>query len=218
MFEFSPQDSTVVQRQNDSQQFAEQERENFWSIPVPANLSPTWGSLDAQAFIDVITQAYAEVVQWRPNLFLVPFGKVGCHFVHELARLYRAFAEGSALECIRLPLSSLPSLYKSLTKIRKLKHTRTILNDDWRNGCIEELLAEGQTIQRRSFKGRPQRPTQASTSCSRCFSKLMFQGKCGAALTLLTERRTAGVLKEDDILPSGESVYDAQHPSAHSLA
>ena len=48
----------------------------------------------------------------------------------------------------------------------------------------------------------------------------MFRGKCGAALTLLTERRTTGVLKEDDLLPSGESVYEAlksKHPPAQGL-
>ena len=48
----------------------------------------------------------------------------------------------------------------------------------------------------------------------------MFQGKCSAALTLLTKRKTAGVLKEDDLLSSGESVYDAlksKHPSAQGL-
>ncbi len=35
-------------------------------------------------------------------MFQVPFGKVGKKFVQELSRLFRAYAEGSALESIAL--------------------------------------------------------------------------------------------------------------------
>ena len=39
---------------------------------------------------------------WRKQLFPVPWGSVGYAFVSELSRRYRAYAEGSALECIAL--------------------------------------------------------------------------------------------------------------------
>ena len=205
--------------------------DNAWSFPTPADMSSptfTWGSLDAQAFIAAISRAYDEVIHWRPNLFLVPFGNVGSRFIRELARLYRAFAEGSALECIALKAATvLTSL--ALQKPYKNSKAKTHMAflerrlESWNSGGIAELLAEGQTIQKRSFRGQPKHSTQASTSSSelaRSFSILMFQGKCSAALTLLTERKTARVLKEDDLLPSGESVYDAlksKHPSAQGL-
>ncbi len=37
----------------------------------------TWGPHDGHAFGSIITSVYNEVVHWRPNLFLVPFEKVG---------------------------------------------------------------------------------------------------------------------------------------------
>ena len=58
--------------------------DNAWSFPTPVDMSSptfTWGSLDAQAFIAAISQAYDEVIHWRPNLFLVPFGNVGSRFI-----------------------------------------------------------------------------------------------------------------------------------------
>ena len=48
---------------------------------------------------------YEEVIHWKLNTFLIPFGKSGNSFVQELARLYWAFAEDSALHSIALMLS-----------------------------------------------------------------------------------------------------------------
>ena len=36
------------------------------------------------------------------KFFYVPSGTAGAKFVSELARLYRAYADGSALECVAL--------------------------------------------------------------------------------------------------------------------
>ncbi len=49
-----------------------------------------------------MNKAYDEVVHWRMNLFLVPFGSAGKCFISELARLYRSVATSSALECFAL--------------------------------------------------------------------------------------------------------------------
>ena len=48
----------------------------------------------------------------------------------------------------------------------------------------------------------------------------MFRGKYGAASAFLSEEKTSGVLGENDVLPSGETVPDAlksKHPSAHAV-
>ena len=72
-------------------------------VPIPlANPNFSWGHIDASSFINQILRAYEEVIHWRKTLFLVPFGNTGKRFVSELARLYKAYAEGSALECIAL--------------------------------------------------------------------------------------------------------------------
>ena len=62
----------------------------------------TWGEIDSQTFIQSVTAAHNEVVHWRRNIFAVPSGKAGKTFVRELAMLYRAYAEGSALETVAL--------------------------------------------------------------------------------------------------------------------
>ena len=63
----------------------------------PRSLEPLnfcWGEHSGQAIFDVINSSYEEVIHWKPNLFLVPFGSAGTSFVKELARLFQAFAEG----------------------------------------------------------------------------------------------------------------------------
>ena len=41
-------------------------------------------------------------VHWKKNIFRVPQGNIGKQFVDEFARLYVAFADGSALESVSL--------------------------------------------------------------------------------------------------------------------
>ena len=66
----------------------------------PAMISTfIWGSHDSVAFMNSLSAVYSEVVHWRPNLFKVPFGKSGKSFVSELARMYKAFASSSGIDC-----------------------------------------------------------------------------------------------------------------------
>ena len=44
-----------------------------------------WGRIDADSLIHSITAAYAEVVNWRRNMFAIPLGNAGKSFVNELA-------------------------------------------------------------------------------------------------------------------------------------
>ena len=66
--------------------------------------------VDATLFCRVVTLAYEEVVHWKQNLFLVPFGKSGNQFVSELTRLYKAYAEEAALESIALKATTVLSI------------------------------------------------------------------------------------------------------------
>ena len=61
-----------------------------------------WSDVEGADFVQRISSAYDTVVHWKRNLFLVPFGKVGKAFVQELARLFTAYGEGGALECIAI--------------------------------------------------------------------------------------------------------------------
>ncbi len=49
-------------------------------------------------------------MHWRKNNFPVPFGNAGNAFVAELSRLFRAYAEGSALECIAMKAITVASI------------------------------------------------------------------------------------------------------------
>ena len=90
----------------------------------------------------------------------------------------------------------------------------------WLEGDIDSLLNEGHTIQARCFKSRPKSSAKRQPNNARRFAKLMFQGKYGAASALLSKAKSSGVLSENDVLPSGETVSDvlrSKHPSAQSL-
>ena len=58
--------------------------------------------VDAACFIESIKAAYKEMITWRRNIFSVPSGKMGLAFVSEVSRLFKCYAESSALESISL--------------------------------------------------------------------------------------------------------------------
>ena len=61
-----------------------------------------WGEMDGESFFHSITCCYDEVIHWKKSLFRLPSGKSGRAFVSELCRLFRAYASGSALECVAM--------------------------------------------------------------------------------------------------------------------
>ena len=78
---------------------------NAVSLPSPVPMTVpmfTWGDFDSATFIHSIDAAYAKVVHWRKNTFTVPYGNAGKRFVSELSRLFRAYADSSALECVAM--------------------------------------------------------------------------------------------------------------------
>ena len=61
-----------------------------------------WGELDGAVFVQQVSSAYDVVEHCHRNLFLVPFGKVGKVFVKELAKMFTAYGEDGAMECVAL--------------------------------------------------------------------------------------------------------------------
>ena len=88
-----------------------------------------WGDISGGQFCEFIVSAYEEVVHWRPNLFMIPFGKAGKSFVQELAKLYQAFADQSSLHSIALMACSVmqPVLLQQPYKQSKAKDHSTCL-------------------------------------------------------------------------------------------
>ena len=145
-------------------------------------------------------------------------------FVYELSTLYRAYAEGSALECIALKAITVMSVlllqkphYKSKPKDHSSCLERRL--QSWAEGDLNNLLLEGRTLQSRLPK--PNSSKGGDANLARTFSNLMFQGKTSAALQLLTQKGNSGVLHVDDPAdrsdPESQSVLDilkSKHPQA----
>ena len=180
----------------------------------------TWGECDSVYFVNKLNAAYKEAVHWRPNLFKVPYGKAGKSFVSELARLFKAFATGSALESIALKAATLLPLLLLQKPARrsKAKDHSTCLErrlNTWLGGDLDELLKEGRTIQRRIPKASP---SLSNDRLAHSFANLMFHGKTRAALRLLSDECKGAVLQLDDPIVSGteqttvRDVLASKHP------
>ena len=85
----------------------------------------TWGDSSGDSFVKNLLSAYAEVVYWKRNVFLVPSGSSGKTFVRELARVLRALTEDSALAPVAMTaIMTMPHLLlqKPTPKSRRKDH------------------------------------------------------------------------------------------------
>ena len=131
---------------------------------------------------------------------MIPSGKVGKDYVREQARLFSAYAEKSALEQVSLKAAlvmPLLLLQKPHSKLKTKEHAQCLERrlKLWFLGNIKELAHECRTIQqhlapRRQYGSQDQR-------IARSFSHLMFRGKVRAAMHLISDQSSAGVLNLD---------------------
>ena len=102
-----------------------------------------------------LEEAFEEVMHWRKIYSLYPWEMLVKKFVLELSRLFRAYADGSALEsvamkaCLVMPLLLLQKPFRS----SKDKDHIAILQrrDSWKSGDLPSLLSEGRALQLRLF-------------------------------------------------------------------
>ena len=176
--------------------------------PDQQPLNFRWGEHSGEAILDVINYSYEEVIHWKPNLFLVPFGSAGTSFVKEVARLFQAFADKSSLERVSMKAITLiqtlllqkPSK-KSKTKDH-ISHLKRRL-DLWSSGDIQQLLDEGRCIQARMISRIAPRKNDVD---GHIFRSLMAQGKVRNALSYLSRDQSGGVLGLDDIIPQSQGL------------
>ena len=128
---------------------------NANSLPSPVPMDDprfTWGEIDSATFIHSIDAAYAEVVHWRKNIFTVPYGNAGKSFVSELSRLFRAYADSSALESVTMQAITVMSillLQKPFCKSKPKHHSSCLERrmNTWLSGDVNGLVCEGRSIQ-----------------------------------------------------------------------
>ncbi len=158
-----------------------------------------WGLLDSATFITALNIAHKETAQ---------YGKAG---KSELARMYKAFASGSAMESIALKALPILILQKPSAKSKVKEHYICIERRlrAWLNGDLQDLIREGKVIQRRIPK-----PNQDS-GIARSFST-MFEGSTRAAIRLLGQDSNNGKLCLNDPVyryqPICERCADRQAP------
>ena len=183
----------------------------------------TWGVLDSSKLMELLDTAYCETVHWRLNCFKVPQGSAGKAFVNELARLFHAFATGSALESVALKAATvlpLLLLQKPHQKSKQKDHISCLEQRMrlWEDGEFLELLEEGRTIQGRLRKSHSHRHDD-DDHLARRFANFMFQGKTHAALQLLSDKGKGSVLHLDSPISTKDSehctvkdVLKSKHP------
>ena len=181
------------------------------------------GEIDAETFSHSIECCYAEVVHWKRNLFKIPSGKAGKAFVRELSRLFHAFGDSSAMECVALKAAMvLPALLLQRPHVKsKAKDHSTHLERGlklWEKGDINSLVIEARTIQRQ----REKRTTMTNEAKSegqmaRTFSKLMMEGKVKAALRILAQDGNGGMLPlNNEVLEALREKHPARKPAVPS--
>ena len=151
----------------------------------------------------------------------MPSGKVGKAFVQELARLFSAYSDRSAMECFSLKAAMvLPVL------VLQKPHQRSKAKDHvahlerrlklWSKGSINELILEGRTIQQQlTSKNRNSATSESQTS--RAFAKLMMEGKVRAALRLISKTDANGSLSlNDEIRDSLRKKHPTKQPPVPS--
>ena len=200
----SPPHSDVLESQA-AHELREEDAETSVSHlpPFPPSSDSTfcWGNVDGETFSCALNGIYDEIVHWKRNLFKVPSGKAGTAFVRELSRMFRAYADCSALERVTMKAAMImPAL------LLQKPHPRSKAKDHvlhlerrlqlWGNGNLRELLDEGRTIQRQLI----QNPPKQQEDTARIFAKLMMEGKVRAALRIVTDSNGIGTLPLDKVV------------------
>ena len=161
--------------------------------PFGAAHEPTfkWSDkVSGDRFAAAILDAYGEVVKWKRNVFLIPSGKVGDHFVSETSRLLRAFGESTPLESVAFTaVMVMPHLLlqKPHSRSKVKDHVKCLERRSslWQQGDIPALLLEGRTIQQKlpnTFSG-----DDHTERLAKSFSKRIRKGSVKSALRMLSK-------------------------------
>ena len=172
-----------------------------------------WGSHTKDDIFQIINATYEEVVFWRKNLFMLPSGQAGKSFIKEMTKMIEVWNNDGNLKDICLKAAMvMPALllqkptFKSKSKEHSACLTRRMKL--WLERDFDTLMKESRTIQNvLSIKYKKYTLPQISKT----FAKLMLQGKVNAALGLLDQQESSGILPlSDDVLDDLKS----KHPNA----
>lgn len=146
-----------------------------------------------------IIDAYNEIVTWRKNVFLVPYGKIGRDFIDQVTLHINEWNSGSENQHVSLKAAFVliaVSLQKPSPKSKTKDHQDALSKRLalWKEGKIDKLLREGRIIQGRIGKLKRSDPPDRS----KVFAKLVLEGQINSALRFLSESSSGGVLALTD--------------------
>ena len=170
--------------------------------------------LKTTEFIEKTNNAYETIIQWRKNLFKLPTGKAGKEFISELTHWLEIFNTQENLNSIALKVfMTLPALLlQKPSKTSKSKdHSEKLTNrlQLWKMGNFEDLIREGQDIQKRLQKSRH----SLNKDNAKIFSNLMFKGKVSAALKMLSQEEIGVHEVNEQVIRD----LQAKHPAPQKI-
>ena len=159
-----------------------------------------WGNISHQSLCEEMNKIYDGVVHFRRNLFNLPSGGIGKHFIEELMFWLKQFNSNSRLNSVALKaFMVLPSiiLQKPSATSKSKEHSSAIERrlTLWRQGDLNMLMKEIRFIQNRFFNSKK---ASSIEEISRTFTKLVFQGKISAAIKMLNKENSTGLLNLSD--------------------
>ena len=143
-----------------------------------------------------IGECYEKVVFWKKNLFMLPNGAAGKNFIREATRLLNAWIDDSLIKPICMKaIHIMPALLlqKPFKNSKSKDHSKALERrlEKWHQGKFQELYEEAETIQQRLSK--PSRKNDIA-SISKRFKDHMQRGNVNAAIRLLTDNMSHGIL------------------------
>ena len=180
--------------------------------------SPTfkWGPRDGADFINDVDRAFELTTKWRKNVFKLPSGHSGKDFTKAITRLYEGYGSRSPLECVAFKAAAImsPLLLQQPagkpTYRDNVNHLTRRLKL-WDEGNIDDLIAEGETIQAQLLKSR--KVIDDSTLAKR-FATMVCNGNFKGAMSLVTEKGKGGVLPLND---STKNEMSSKHPKPEPM-
>ena len=185
----------------------------YTSVPIIPNTQ--YNGIEGTDFAELITKIYEDTVRWKKNLFFIPSGKWGKEYIKLYSSWISHFNKGTTFQGIALKVAMiLPNLLlqKPSATSKSREHIQSLEQriGMWNNGKIQELWTDGLVIQ----KKLTQKPQKTPEDITRTFTKLMFEGKPGAAMKFLDENSANTVLK-----PTAEVINKLRslHPDAAEI-
>ena len=142
----------------------------------------TWGIRSDGSLIviptSIITDAYNEIVTWRKNVFLVPYGKIGREFIDQVTLHINEWNSSSDNQHISLKAAFVllavalqkPSPKSKTKDLQEVFSKRLTL---WKEGEISKLVREGRILQGRIGKLRTSDPPEGfCQACARRTNQL----------------------------------------------